>query len=65
MNFFIEIINPFHILFNVNQSKEIEKKEGINFIYFGKNENDIKILINKSLKDYSHNYYFTNEKNII
>ena len=62
MNFFIEIINPFHILFNLNQSKEIEKKEGINFIYFGKNENDIKILINKSLKDYSHNYYFTNEK---
>ena len=31
-------------------------------IYFGKNENDIKILINKSLKDYSHNYYFTNER---
>ena len=31
--FYRNLINPFHILFNLNQSKEIEKKEGINFFY--------------------------------
>ena len=62
--FYRNLINPFHFLFNLNQSKEIENKEGINFIYFGKDENDIKTLINRSLKDYSHNYYLTNEKKL-
>ena len=62
--FYRNFISPIHHLNSIKEANELEKKDGINFIYFGNNSNDLNVILNKTKEDYFHNFYQTTEKKV-
>ena len=48
--FYKRLVNPIHLIESINDIKEYENSNQFNYIYFGKNQNNINIYKNLSLK---------------